>query len=386
MKKLLFALWVGLCTAFTPTALRAQYAINPVAPPPAFGFGDLWHFTVLRGAADNYNQFYVSLRVFNGSNILKVKSNTAVFTLAVGSQYFNQANMAPLQPLATSYYDASVLQQAIASGGLFPPGTYNIAYTLYGKTADGEFTPLADDALQLLVEAMWPPMLLTPGDGDTINTVYPLLTWTPAFSSSYTGPIEYTLNLVEVFPGQNAYQAIAANPNYFTQSGIPVTTLPYPAAAQALDTGKVYAWQVHATGGGSAMGSSEVWRFTLANAPVPAEKREENKIYWDIKKMLPTEIYRVTDGFIYLKYEEEYNSATPVIQITVLDKKMNPTTTDEKGTELSLTRGLNRFNIPQCSLPLGKFSKGDYFYLKIKNVKGEIYTVKFYPQADIHCP
>lgn len=373
-----------LCLYSISVNSSAQYTITPIAPPPSFTFNDLWHFTVIRSAADNNAQFYISLRVFDASNILKVKSNTAVLALPTGSHYFNTSNISQLEPFITSYYDASVLQQIISSGGTFPPGTYNIVYTLYGKSADGEFAPLSEDASEAIVEAMWPPMLLSPPDEDTIDTQYPILTWTPAFSSSYNGQITYTLNLVELYPGQNGYQAIQANPLYFSQNDIPITMLPYPPSAQVLDTTKVYAWQVHADAQGTAMGSSEVWTFTWGTPQTENEPIKSNKIYFDIKRASPFEKYIITDGFLYIKYEEEYAiEANEMLTFQVLDKNYTPKNT----TELSIPiyKGTNRIKINQCELKLGEFKDKDFFYFKAKNQKGETFLLKFYPSIEFTC-
>jgi hypothetical protein len=304
--------------------VKAQYNLMPIAPPPNFSFNDLWHFNIFNSDSAANSMFYVSLRIFDGSNILKVKSNTSTIYIGPGSNYYNLANISQLQPFTTSYYDASILQQTISSGGIFPPGTYNIVYTLYGKFADGNFTPLAEEASEATVEAMWPPMLLSPADGDTIDTQYPLLTWTPAFSSGYAGLITYSLNLVELFPGQNAYQAIQSNPLYFTQSNIPITLLPYPPSAQLLDTSKTYAWQVHADAQGYAMGSSEVWTFTFKQ-PRPATEIPDSlqTLYHDVEDAYPSTFVITSLKRILFKFEDSYHQDADSLLTFALYKEGN---------------------------------------------------------------
>ena len=375
---------LGLCLLLLTPYVRAQYSVTALQPPPQFTFNDLWRVNVLRTAADSHDAFYLSLRIFNGNNLLKVKSNTAVLNLPVGATFFDLSAMAALQPFTTSYYDAGLLQQAVSSGGAFPPGNYTFSYTLFGKSADGAFQPLAEENAQALVEALWPPMLLSPPDGDTLDTYLPLLTWTPAFASYYNGPVEYALRLVELFPGQNAFQAISANPAYLAQAGIPVTTLPYPAAAQALDTGKVYAWQVHAYGAGAPMGSSEIWTFRLATPKAPKEKPVSNPVYFDIRRVTAYEVYHISDGYLYIRYEEEYATGTEqTTHFDVLDKHFKPLRTEP--LYIVPSKGVNRIKINQCDLGLGTPKAGDYFYFRAKNQKGETFTLKFYPKADFTC-
>lgn len=385
MTKIL-ARWAGICCiCLSSWHVQAQYTLHAVPPAPQFTFNDLWHFTVVRSQADNFNAFYVSLRIFGGESQLRVKSNTAVVNFATGSHYYNASNSAALQPFATSYYDGGMLQQVVSSGGLFPAGTYNMVYTLYGRSADGEFAPLAEDQVSLTVEAMWPPMLLSPPDGDTINTTYPLLTWTPAFNSAFSGTVTYSLKLVEQLAGQNAYQAIQANPAYFTQAGLNTTTLPYPAGAQSLDTGKVYAWQVHADADGAGLGASEIWTFTLATPEHPTETVRANPVYFDIKHSAPFEVYYITDGFLYIKYEEEYATENgQELRFEVLDKNFKPKS--PVSLSVPINKGLNRIKINQCQLNLGNPKAGDYFYFKVKNKKSETFTLKFYPNVGYSCP
>lgn len=367
-----------LCLFVSSLSLRAQYSITAVAPPPTFTFNDLWHFTVLRGNADSYTQFYVSLRIMDGNNQLKVKSNSAVLTFPTGSSYYNAGNLADLQPFTSSYYDGGLLQQAIASGGMFPPGTYVFAYTLFGKSADGAFVPLSEDGGQATVEALWPPMLLSPPDGDTLPDAYPLLTWTPAFSSTYTGAITYTLKLVEVLPGQNGYQAIQGNPAHFTQQYIPGTALPYPPAGQALDTGKAYAWQVYADAGGASLGQSEIWVFylhtDLPETPAPA------LAYYAILKAKPdAAVFLAKDNLLRFTYTDDYVlSETQQIRFVIYDERHKLLFDESHCNHCIVTRNSKYYTLNIGGGQQGiSLDKNKIYYLEVRNDKGERRLLKF---------
>jgi hypothetical protein len=368
-KTIVHVAFVCLCLIAIPSF--SQYVITPIAPPQTFSFNDLWHFTVVRPVVDNNTQFYVSLRVFDGANQLKVKSNTAIVSLPTGSHYYNLSNISLLQPFSTSYYDAGILQQAIHSGGNFPPGTYHLVYTLYGKSADGEFTPLSEDVSEAVVETLWPPILLSPADEETIDTKYPILTWTPAFSSSYPGQITYTLKLVELYPGQNTYQAMVANPLYFTQNNIPVTMLPYPPSAQLLDTAKTYVWQVQADAQGVSLGHSEIWSFSFNRLKPPLQKKAP-KYYFKPSAKLAPEFMLLTEAFLPIAFEERYlPSSTKKFGFTILNERKEILGTDKDFGAIVKT-GFNQYLIPVCSSE-GKISlpKGKY-YIEIlleKNIK-----------------
>jgi hypothetical protein len=375
MKKIVAQL-AFICLCCISTCSFSQYVITPIAPPPTFSFDDLWHFTVVRSITDDNAQFYVSLRVFDGADRLRIKSNTATVSLPPGSHYYNLSNISLLQPFTTSYHDAGILQQTINSGGNFPPGTYHLVYTLYGKAADGVFTPLAEDVSEALVETLWPPMLLSPADEEIIDTRYPILTWTPAFSSSYPGQITYTLKLVELLPGQNTYQAMAANPAYFTQNNIPVTMLPYPPSAQPLDTSRTYVWQVHADAQGTQMGSSEIWSFTY-RIPNSGEKSPKKNTYFLLSTEATSEYVIINDGQLRISYTENLYDTDKKLTFNIIDQK-GKVIADQSKLNHSISEGYNKIRISLCSKSSGfNLPKGQYT-IKIKSQRGNIYLLNFY--------
>lgn len=370
--------FVFLVWALASTALvRAQYTLTPLAPPPAFAFTDLWHFTVVRSAGDANVQFYVSLRIYNTSGQLLVKSNTAPFVLEVGSRYFNAGNVSDIQPFSTSFYDAGTLQQVIASGGNFPPGVYRMVYTLFGKAKDGEFAPLAEGELETTVETVWPPMLLSPEDAEKIDTQYPLLTWTPAFSSSAPQPVEYTLYLVEMLPGQNPAQALKSNPFLLEQRGIPVTTLSYPASAAALREGAQYAWYVTAKAGDVSLGQSQMWSFSLGDGPI------QEIPYEPFVELFPAPasfVYRADFGRLRIKYVEEYVLPSPDdhLWFNIYDWRGKVVYAHTAlGTPIGIKKGHNYVQINVGSLATSGVGGIGPYLLEVYNHKNEKQYLRF---------
>jgi len=365
-----------LALVFTVPA-SAQYTLTPTNPPPNFVFNDLWQFTVTRSMNDNYVQFYVSLRVTNASNGLQVKSNTATFALPVGVTYFNTTNISTLQPFSTSYYNGTLLQQVVASGGTFPPGVYNVAYTLYGKAKDGDFTTLADETIQTEVETMWPPMLLTPEDEEVIDTPYPLLTWTPAFSSTASQAIVYDLQMVLMLPGQNAVQAAKSNPGLFTQKDIPATMLSYPSTAEALKPGSKYAWFVSAKSGKESLGQSQIWSFEMGQKIDPLMPDEP---YVELFTVPAPYVYKAAFGKLRIKYVEEYILPGPddYLQFKIYNwmGKVVYAHTD-LGTPISIKKGHNYIQINVASLALSGVGGTGPYLLEVYNHKNEKQYVRF---------
>lgn len=370
-------LWLLMLALVFAIPARAQYTLTPTSPPPNFVFNDLWQFTVARGINDNYVQFYVGLRVMNASNELRVKSNTAMFALPVGVTYFNTGNLSVLQPFTTSYYNGTLLQQVVASGGTFPPGVYNVAYTLYGKAKDGEFATLADETIQTEVETMWPPMLLTPEDEEIITTPYPLLTWTPAFSSTASQGIVYDLNLVLMLPGQNAVQAAKSNPGLFTQKDLPATMLSYPSTAEALKPGSKYAWFVSAKSGKESLGQSQIWSFEMGQGGQPQMPDDP---YVELFTVPAPFVYVAVFGKLKIKYVEEYVLAGPDdhLQFRIYDWMGKVVYQhSDLGTPISIKKGHNYIQINVASLAVSGVGGTGPYLLEVYNHKNEKQYVRF---------
>lgn len=374
--------WVCLLCLTLPFTVHAQYSITPIPPPPNFAFNDLWHFTVIRPTADNYTQFYVSLRIFDEKNLLKVKSNSITLNLPVGSHYYNTGNLHDLQPFTTSYYDAGVLQQAVSSGGFFPPGTYNVVYNVFGKAKDGDFTLLAEESMQAKIDVMWPPILLWPDDGATLTDTYPNLTWTPAFSSSFTGIITYDLKLVQILKGQSKEQAIQSNPAYLTKNSLPNTFYPYAAADPQLETEYTYAWQVTARLGGTTA-QSQVWEFSLGMARAMRAAQPEN-LFTPVREKLDASYCVARNYTLKIKYTEEYQMPTGAFLLYNVYQKNGELVASSvngmKSPSASVKKGENFITLSVGSGGLG-LTDGEYYILEVMNYKNEKWYLRFKVEA-----
>lgn len=286
--------------------MRAQYFITAVSPPPFFTHDDLWNLSITRSNMnDTYAQFYVGLRIYTTSGVLEVKTNSSPLALTGTLTLVNISNIGDVQPFTIHYYNATVLQQVIASGGLFPPGSWNVDFTLYGRPGDGEFTELASYGYPLIVDAFWPPMLLSPADGDTVQVANPVLTWTPAFSSSYGGNITYNLKVAPVFYGQTPQQAITANIPLYTENAIPMPLQIYPNTAQSLDTNNHYAWQVEGFAGNMSLGTSEVWSFCFCFSET-VDSIAMPLVWYDLQSDYTENIYLFNSDSLRFRFSDAY--------------------------------------------------------------------------------
>lgn len=88
------------------------------------------------------------------------------------------------------------------------------------------------------------PALLYPNEGDTLTTFYPTFSWSTAYAPADGQPPTYEIKIVEILGNQSPEAAIQANPDWYSQSNIPVNVFAYPISVPSLKQHKRYAWQV----------------------------------------------------------------------------------------------------------------------------------------------
>jgi len=375
MSRLFYALTAMVLFLFQPFTVRAQYLITAISPPPQFTHDDLWNLTITRtNTGDNYTQFYIALRIFNNSGQPEVKTNSATLPLSNAVTVINTGNIADVKPFTINYYNATVLQQVVASGGLFPPGVWNIDFTLYGRPDDGEFTELASYSYPLTVDAMWPPMLLSPEDGDTVQTPNPILTWTPAFSTYLPGNVTYNLRVVPIFTGQTKQQAISSNFPAYQESGIPMPLQIYPNTAQPLDSNTSYAWQAEGFSGSSSLGQSEVWEFCYCFSPL-TDSILVPQVWHDLQPDHTENIYLLTSDSLRFRFTDPYLISDSVhIRFELIREETGEVITDNN-TCSDGPFPSSRINYTMDLQGL-QMHKGTYRLL-IYDTKGQKYVMRF---------
>jgi len=372
MKKLITGLYVCLSLLLMPL-VHAQYVLTCIAPPPQFGHDDLWNLTITRtNTGDNYAQFYIAMRIYNGQNQLEVKTNSGTLALPDVLTVINLGTIAQVQPFTINYYNGGTLQQVIGSGGIFPPGTYNVDFTLYGRPSDGEFTELATVSEQVMVDAMWPPMLLSPNDGDSIQTPNPVLTWTPAFSTYLGGAVSYILRITEIFSDQSKQQAIASNLPLYTETNIPMPLQIYPNTARPLEEGKRYAWQVEGRMGSSSLGHSEVWEFCYC-FPEKA-LTTYNGSYYKLTEHPQSQLELVKGNMVPLAFPEKYVPKEEKL-IFRLKNTEGKLLADERDFDAPKKIGLNKYQVDLCSANKLDITNG-YYIFEFPTESGQTYYLR----------
>ncbi len=242
---------------------------------------------------------------------------------------------------------------------------------------------------EFVIEALYPPVLIYPC-GETITTLYPTFTWTPAFLTSSTS-IEYCLRIVEIYTGQTAYQAIMSNPSFYEECNIPVTMLNYPPAANPIVPDQPYAWQVTATINGVPVVSSNICEFiytlpdsNIVDSTISYAKlsTEENQNYYTAKTNLLPFIYHYND------YSVQVGDS---IQFEIIDEETNQVI-KKTGDNIAIgpyiiVFGENyyHFDLSSCGLNL---EENKYYMLRVSGPKSTKYYLRFYNEesnGEIRC-
>lgn len=353
----------------------SQYNLIAISPPPLFTHEDLWNLSITRtNMLDGFDQFSIGLRIYNSNYDLEVKSNSATFSITTGSMLINLGNLNTIKPFSIQYYNSTTLQSIVSSGGLFPSGTYNIEFILLGRPSDGEFTELSSFNYQTVVETLWPPLLVTPFDNDTINTTTPTLVWSPAFSSTFMSSIQYKLNLVQIFEGQSKEQALMSNASTYMRNGLMGT---FHSVTVPLKFNNNYAWSVEAHLGTQIL-NSQIWQFSLFDDPFPIGRSDNS--FAELNPIPGSFIYIAENMKLKIRYEEEYNlpSSFQNINFKIFDFKGNVIVQNvcTGVTPCIINKGINYITLNTQTLGL---VKGSFYLLEVSNLKNEKWYLRFSP-------
>jgi len=151
---------------------------------------------------------------------------------------------------------------AVKATGTFPPDDYQ--YLL--KIDSAGYTLSTDQSSSTVNNPNYNPELILPGTSfnqsmQKIYTPQPLFQWFGQTS-------KFDLVLYEVLPGQITPEDIARNTPVFKQTGLSGNQFLYPASAEKLVNGKIYAWQIFGelqAAKGTQLLPSEMYRFTFVD-------------------------------------------------------------------------------------------------------------------------
>ncbi len=256
-KYLLFGLTVGLLWG---QSMHGQVTLVLQVPPAGVMLKpQLWNMALVNSSSVS-NTVTVSLTLL--SNPANQPVMTATSRPVILHKGTNPLSARDLGPLVYNYLPSSVTVDRDPDG-FMPVGNFRACYTVISVT-EHPGDPLAEDCIPVEVQPVSPPQLSFPSDTSLLSTPYPQFSWLPPLPTRLFSNLNYDLNVAEVKPGQTAYEAIQQNiPVYNLHYATALTNI-YPASSAALDTGRVYCWQVVAKNGEDYIAQSEVWTFRIA--------------------------------------------------------------------------------------------------------------------------
>jgi hypothetical protein len=346
---------------------NAQVLINLQVPQAGLNLkSQLWNMTLVNtGAAATEVKLDMALSDATTGQLI-LSGSGRQFNLLPGVMQVSTGIIAPIQyNVLNSNYGVDT-----DPDGFLPVGVYVVCFTLLKRNGEA-LDKLAEDCVLIEVEPATPPFLITPEDQGLIQEDRPLFTWLPPAPVSLFNNLSYQVTLVEVWETQNPASAVQDNYPVFTQSYINAPSQQYPFSYAALDTGKLYAWQVKALSNGVPVSNSEVYSFRVVrpgDQPVP-----ENKLYVRLKSEneMP---FTVCNGI--LQYEFINTANFPAIELELVDVTAK--------TNLSITLSNNQQtvsygqNFLKLDLTDNPAVKNNHIYLfKVHGAGGAKKAVRF---------
>jgi hypothetical protein len=268
-------------------------------------------------------------------------------------------------------YSGSSIASYMRTSNILPTGKYNYCVKVIVVTGVEEGDQYCDNIESDINSFLY---LVSPGDKDTINTLYPVLIWNHSDPFNALSPGEfYRMLLVPISDGQSADEAIAVNTPIFLKNNLEENQVQYPYDAPALEPGKHYGWQVQLMGSNVVINKTEAWEFIEDKPKV----LKDNK-YATVKTTLDGGYYTAVNNRIFFRFDEAYASpANSDVKCSILDTYMEPvkskTLDASNGTIAFKKSGFNQYEVDLNGMNI----QSGYYYLQISNEKGQVFMLKF---------
>ena len=239
-------------------AASAQVVVVLSRPPVGrLGVADLYRLQAISPAGPAAVSFRGTLT--EASQGLLYEVETDVVELRTGANTLRVADLEPVrvvtEPRDRRYRDA------LLRTGEPPAGDYEVCVFALDAGSGAE---VGRDCYTQAIDPLSPPLLVSPGQGETVIAQLVTFVWTPPVPVP-RDRVGYRLRVVEMLTGQVPEVAARANPAVFETDRLTATTLVYPASARPLRPGS-YAWTVGALVGGETVAQSEVGSFAVGRA------------------------------------------------------------------------------------------------------------------------
>ena len=363
MKKILSLVLLSLLAG----AGSAQVLINLQLPPSGVMVkSQLWNFSLVNTATTTYDiQVEVTLTDM-GSNQRVLTGTSKLIQLPKGARVIKPSDVTPVT------YNVTGAGVDASPDGFLPVGHFMACFSVLRINSDLS-ERLAEECESIEVEPISPPLLVSPSDSDQVELVRPLFTWIPPTPFTMFASLRYNWTLVEVAPLQTGAAAIQQNVPLLSQSNLGITSFQYPLSSAALDTGKIYAWQVSAMNNNSVIAQSEIWTFRLRNIGIDTVTTANKEGFYARLKREENASFVLCYGKLNYEYFNESN--TTMVQLRLLDisKPVRRTIAlDSASYAVTPGQNLRRLDLTDKGL-----TAGHVYLLELLNPAGERWYLKF---------
>jgi len=349
------------------TAGPAQVLINLQLPPSGVTIkSQLWNFSLVNTSTTTYD-IQVEVTLTDMSNNQRVLAGTSkLIQLPRGARVIKPSDVLPVT------YNVTGPGVDASPDGFLPVGHFMTCFSVLRINSDLS-ERLAEECESIEVEPISPPILVNPSDSDQVELSHPLFTWIPPTPFTLFTNLRYNWTLVEVADLQTGATAIQQNVPLLSQSSLGITSFQYPLSSPALDTGKVYAWQVTAVNNNSVIAQSEVWTFRLRKLGVDTVTTANKEGFYARLKREENASFVLSYGKINFEYFNESNSALVQLRLLDISKPVRRTIALDSAS-YSVKPGQN---LRQLDLTDKGLTAGHVYLLELTNRAGERWYLKF---------
>lgn len=220
-------------------------------------------------------------------------------------------------------------------------------------------------------------ILISPTDGQVINTFNPSFFWT------FTGPVgdyqtTYSIKITELREGQTYADAIGLNVPLVFEINLMQPGFMYPFTAPALDENKRYVWQVEASIYGRVKYLSEIWMFRFDKNKTESKDediKEKPKTYVHLSKGVNNGTHLFTDKVNFRYNNETIDTILDYVIYQTGKKEMMPLTK----APVKMRPGINYISLeaPKNAAQANKKAPTPTYILEVRNSRKERWLLKF---------
>lgn len=363
----LFSFKIPIVCLMLQLGLKAQVNIISISAQP---------FNLTPEALLNVNimnngeqrQVRISTQLYGSDNSVLLTVRSRVFNLTKGLNAGNSGG----RSVESAQFSGSSQANYLKTTHNIASGRYKICSILSIENDPEKIDDFCEELEADFIQYLY---LVNPFDGDTIDSKYPILSWTHSEPFSILNQGEfYRMVVSEIKNGQSPEQAITANTPVMVKNYLNEHLLQYPPDARELKEGSKYAWQVQKLSDGVVINKTEAWIF---NTQKPGENKSLK--YVVLKNQLDGSYYTAYDGLVYFKFSEEYKSQGEFKFILTNDKSQPVEADIKKDDNSNEKTALKQSGSNLYELNLnGKKMKPGFYTLEVKNEKNESFYLKIF--------